>query len=116
VRTLQSILDDIAVLNSRYNFEINSITPIILSLSFPNIRTEYWKVINDIKKVFNIEINTITIGALMLMVWYQVTLPVIKSEFYTDIDSYSIRNQIENIITTKLEISDGCLGILEVTK
>ena len=65
----RGILDDVAVLNTRYgiNKEIN--IPLVVCLQLPNARQGYWQVVKDIKIVENISINTMTI--------YQIIQPII---------------------------------------
>jgi ferredoxin len=86
----RSILDDIAVLNSRYGINIDKINPLIVFLEFPNIRTEYWRVIKDIRQVLGVKINSITFGALCALIWGFRQIGVGKIKSYADIDTPSI--------------------------
>ena len=63
----RNILDNIAVLVARYELSKDSVVPIIVSLDLPNLRSEYWQFILDVRNVLGIKINSITIGALVLM-------------------------------------------------
>ena len=92
----RAILDDIAVLVSRYAVEKIQIKPFIISHEFPNIRTEYWRVIKDIKDVLDVRINSLSLGALCILVWKFVNAPIGIVDFYADIDSPSIKKSIEN--------------------
>jgi len=91
----RAILDDVAVLVSRYEIEKHQIKPFIVSLEFPNIRTEYWRVIKDIRDVLEIQINSLSLGALCILVWQFVDAPISKVDFYADIDSPSIKTAIK---------------------
>lgn len=93
----RAILDDIAVLSSRYGIDKREIKPFIVSLEFPNIRTEYWRVIKDIKEVLGIQIHSLTLGALCLLVWSFSDAHIGTVDFYVDIDSPSIRAEIERL-------------------
>jgi ferredoxin len=90
----RAILDDIAVLSSRYGIDKMTILPCIVSLELPNQRTEYWRVIKDIKDVLNIRINSLTLGALCILTWSFVDISIGTMDFYADVDSPSIRQQI----------------------
>ena len=93
----RAILDDIAVLSSRYGINKEEIRPFIVSLEFPNIRTEYWRVIKDIKDVLGIRIHSLTLGALCLMAWSFNEIPIGTVDFYADIDAPSIQAEIERL-------------------
>jgi len=64
----RNMLDNIAVIHSRYKTDTKNLTPLIVSMSLPNSRTEYYRVINDINSVLNIKINTLTIGTFFIFV------------------------------------------------
>jgi len=112
----RSILDDIAVLSSRYDVKKEYIKSYIVSLEFPNMRTEYWRVINDISNVLNIKINSLTIGTLLLLVWNFVKVDFSTIDFYADVESPSIMSCIENILGRKISISLDEIGVLEPKK
>lgn len=65
----RDLLDDCAVLHARYRVPLQTIDPLIVSLRFPNKRSEYWQVIQDIAQVLKIRIGSITIGALLILMW-----------------------------------------------
>ncbi|WNC14354.1 4Fe-4S binding protein [Brevibacillus brevis] len=110
----RNILDDLAVLSSRYGINYSDITPVIVSIAFPNTRSEYWRVINDINNVLQIKINSITIGALILLIWNLKKVNFNTDSFYADSECMEIRSSIANIIGDNPNISIG--GILEVAK
>lgn len=89
----RAILDDIAVLSSRYGIE--NIKPFIVSLELPNLRTEYWRVIKDIKDVLGIRIHSLTLGALCTLSWTFSSVPISAVDFYADVESPSIKSGIE---------------------
>lgn len=112
----RAILDDIAVLNSRYGIEPLSIIPFIVSLEFPNIRTEYWRVIKDINNVLKFKINSLSIGALMLFVWNYQKVNFVENAFYADVDNPSIREVAETIIKRKVKTTSDACAIFETKK
>lgn len=112
----RNILDDIAVICSRYSNDCSSIYPLIVNLEFPNTRSEYWRVIQDIKQILNIKINSISLGALLLILWNLQKIDIITHDFYADCDNLSIRNAIKVILNRDINLSMGCNSILEVNK
>lgn len=65
----RALLEDVAVLHSRYGYAVNEIDPVSIILAFPNMRSEYYQVIRDIEKVLGLRCRTITVGALVAMLW-----------------------------------------------
>src|SRR5690348_12322336 len=50
----RALLEDVAVLHSRYGYAIADIDPVSIILVFPNVRSEYYQVIRDIKRVLRL--------------------------------------------------------------
>jgi ferredoxin len=94
----RDILDDVAVIISRHNWSKGTFQTIVITDSLPNRRSEYWRIIADIKKVFPwLRIITISVLALMLAVWRQITLTSdFISLFYADENTKSYID--ENIV------------------
>lgn len=112
----RGILDDIAVLHSRSGLDKNDNVALVVCLSFPNKRQGYFQVIKDIHNVLNMQIQTISLGALLLLVWNGVYACFDKKLFYVDFDNMSIRNIMEQRLFREVNISYGKLGILEPEK
>jgi len=93
----RALLEDVAVLHSRYGYEVNEIDPISIILAFPNVRSEYYQVIRDIEKVLGMRCRTITIGALVGMVWNFLRIDSFEG------DAFTVGKGIIDIA--------GCLGI-----
>ncbi len=111
----RALLDDIAILHSRYAISKNCNHPLAICLTLPNKRTDYWQVVKDIKEITGIQINTITFGALLSLLW---NLKDIENfdDFYIDIDNYSIRVAVESILNKKITLPYGYLSIFEIGK
>ena len=60
----RKILEDFAVLHNRYNIIKENIVPFSILQNLPNKRSEYYQIIDDIKKVTNISIYTLTLEAI----------------------------------------------------
>lgn len=65
----RALLEDVAVLHSRYGYAVDGIDPISIILTFPNVRSEYYQVIRDIERVLGLRCRTITLGALVTLLW-----------------------------------------------
>jgi len=95
----RDILDDCAVLYARYRIPIETIDPLIVSLRFPNKRSEYWQVIKDISGVLGIRIASVTIGALVTLMWTNQKLgQYIWPEFYADADAPTIEPALRKFL------------------
>jgi ferredoxin len=79
----RALLEDVAVLHSRYGYAIDGIDPISIILAFPNGRSEYYQVIRDIENVLGLRCRTITIGALIAMLWHFVKLDGFEGNAFT---------------------------------
>ncbi|MCL4777807.1 MAG: 4Fe-4S binding protein [Gammaproteobacteria bacterium] len=65
----RALLEDVAILHARYGIPINEIDVLSVISSFPSSRSEYYQVIRDIQKVLGVSCKTLTIGALLALVW-----------------------------------------------
>jgi len=115
---LRNILDNIAVLVGRYQLNKENIVPLIVCLDVPNSRSEYWQLIKDVRDVLNVKINSVTIGALIVMIWNRAKIEIsVGEELYIDIGAPSLRPKIEVILKRPLNISgNGYPGFLESGK
>ena len=112
----RGILDDIAVMHSRNNLDKNDNAALVVCLSFPNKRQGYFQVIKDIHQVLDLKIQTISLGALLLLVWNGASVNFLSHEFYVDFDNLSIRGITEFRLNRRVTLSEGKLGILEPEK
>lgn len=113
----RGILDDIAVLNTRYSIKKSENNALVVCLQLPNARQGYWQVIKDIKNVEGIEIKTITVGALMLLLWNSCCFDNSDSSYYIDYDNMNLRKKIcYQLGCREINLSHKALGILEPQK
>ncbi|WP_302478923.1 4Fe-4S dicluster domain-containing protein [Ruegeria arenilitoris] len=66
----RALLEDVAVLHNRFGVPKESIVPVSVIGAFPNVRVEYYQVMDDIEKVLGIQCHTITLGALCVLSWH----------------------------------------------
>ena len=110
----RGILDDIAVLFTRFGVQKHDNNAVVICLQLPNARQGYWQVVKDIKNVEGIKISTITIGALMLLLWNGCTFDPEDDQYYLDFDNMDLRHIIcGQIDYDDLPLSEKKLGILE---
>lgn len=70
----RALLEDIAVLHGRFGVPVAAITPVSVILALPSVRSEYYRVIDDIASVFGIHCRTVTLGALCALIWRFATI------------------------------------------
>lgn len=117
LEAVRASLDDVAVLNSRYNLPKAQQTPLVVCGELPRERQGYWQVVRDINRVLDIRVRTATVGSLLLLVWNnkQLTGHILK-DLTPQFESTSIREQIEAVLRRPVTIPQGLGGILEPEK
>ncbi len=113
---LRAILDDIAVLNARYDISKEFNKAIVVCLKLPNERQGYWQVVKDIRNVENIEISTMSVGALLILLWSNKKLEPNNFSYYADYDNMEIREILNKQLDRNNKIQRKHLGILEPIK
>ncbi len=113
----RGILDDIAVLNTRYDIHKHNNRALVVCLQLPNARQGYWQVIKDIHDVEGIKIGTITVGALMMILWCSCDFEPENDLYYLDYDNMDLRHAIcFQVDCAEIPLSEKKLGILEPMK
>lgn len=113
----RGILDDIAVLNTRYGINKLDNKALVICLQLPNARQGYWQVVKDIAVVEGIKIGTITVGALMLLLWNNCTFEPENNRYYIDYDNMDLRHILcVQMDCADIPISNKELGIIEPIK
>lgn len=69
LETPRALLEDIAIMHGRFGLELSDIVPISVISSLPNVRAEYYQVIEDIEKVLGVRCRTLTLGSLCMLAW-----------------------------------------------
>ena len=75
----RALLEDIAVLHGRFHVPMDDIVPVSIVAELPNMRTEYYQVIDDVSSVLHIQCRTLTLGLLCLLMWRFRTLPDLRA-------------------------------------
>jgi len=96
----RALIEDVAVLNNRFNVPIENIVPVSIVGTLPNERAEYYRVIDDIEKVLNIRCRTLTLGALcMLMWWFESPKNLEYNMFVTRAGATDLYQSLKQIIS-----------------
>lgn len=114
----RDLLDDVAVSVGRHGKEARALVAMVVADVLPNRRSEYWRIVQDIKKVLGIKILTVTVLALCLLVWRGRKMPDLPQDlFYVDIDTPSYREAVlEPLLGRRLKIGPGPRPSVEVAK
>jgi NAD-dependent dihydropyrimidine dehydrogenase PreA subunit len=112
----RNILDNVAVLHSRYAQPKEGLTSLIVCRSLPNLRSEFWAVLTDINSGFKIKVNTLSLWALYLVLWNRKKLNLMNDSYFIDSKIPTLRGAIEKLLGRKVNIPAGLLGILESAK
>ncbi|MBR2214340.1 MAG: hypothetical protein IJ849_01120 [Selenomonadaceae bacterium] len=117
LEAVRGILDDIAVLHTRYGIHRNNNKAMVICLQLPNERQGYWQVVKDIKSVEKIKIGTVTVGGLMFLLWNGCTLKPENDLYYLDYDNMDLRNILSKETgVAEIGLSKRKLGIMEPMK
>lgn len=113
----RGILDDIAVLNTRYGVKKHNNKALVICLQLPNARQGYWQVVRDVKVVEGIKIGTVTVGALMFLLWNDCLFEPENDRYYIDYDNMDLRSILcSQAGCGAIPISNKKLGIMEPMK
>lgn len=112
----RGILDDIATMQTHNALPKSENTALVVCLSFPNKRQGYFQVVKDIKKVLDLDVQTLSLGSLLILVWNGEKVNFGDKEFCVDYDNMSIREAVNKYLNREVDISTGFLGVLEPGK
>lgn len=112
----RNLLDDLAVIQSRYGVNSRSSIPVALCLVMPNKRQGYFQVCDDVEKVLEIRIRTLTIGALLVLMWSGAKLGFSQDNFRLGFRNTSIKSDLQKILGAGPIIARDTQGVLESIK
>lgn len=81
--SLRALLEDIAVLDNRFNVSVDELIPVSLIARLPSTRSEYYHVIDDINTVLGIQCRTVSLGVLAVAAWHFANLNVTAHGLFT---------------------------------
>jgi len=112
---VRNLLDDIAMMDVRLGLPAQDNTPLAICALIPNTRQGFYQVCDDIDKILEIKVHTITMAALMVLIWNGASATFDSNEFCLGFRDTSIREDIEALIGRSLESGDWS-GFLEPIK
>lgn len=113
----RALLEDVAVLHGRYKIDVSRIDPISVILSLPNARSEYYQVIDDIYKILEVRCRTITVGALLSIVWQFGRIKTFGHDlFLTSTNGTDLGTGMRKYISGKLSQIEPYQGSLYTAK
>lgn len=111
----RNLLDDIAMMQVRNGLPSSQNTPLALCACIPNTRQGYYQVCDDIYNVLGIRIRTLTIAALLLLIWEDASLDLDGDMFCLGFRDTSIRKDVELLLGHRIRGND-VFGFLEPVK
>ena len=112
----RNLLDDLAMLQTRYSLVAKKIIPVALCMTIPNTRQGYFQVCEDIRSVLGIKIRTLTVGALLALVWSGAELHFWEDNFCLAFRETSIKEDLEQLVGGTIENDGLNLGIYDSVK
>jgi hypothetical protein len=91
----RNLLDDIAVLVSRRATKANDLTPLVICWDFPNNRTDYWNVVQDIKNILDIKIKTCSILSLAVLAWTKNTFDARSDTYFLHTNQNTLQSMLD---------------------
>lgn len=117
LEAIRAALDDLAVFHSRYGCSVSDLSPLVVTLGLPRERQGYWQIVDDVRKVLGVHVHTMSVGALLILVWNHVNVTGdLITECTPRFEHTSIRDQIERAIKRRIQVDVGFLSILEPEK
>ncbi len=90
----RDLLDDVAVSVGRLG-KSTPLVALVITDVLPNRRSEYWRIVQDIRKVVGLSIGTVTVLALCIAVWTGRRIRDLPANFfYVDIETPSYRSAV----------------------
>ena len=71
---LRALLEDVAMLHNRYRVRRTHILPLAVLVALPSARSEYYRLVSDIRTVIKMETRTVTLGVLISLMWQFITI------------------------------------------
>lgn len=106
------ILDDVAVMVSRYRIDAKKIRPLSVINGFPNKRTDYYEVVHDIQSILGIQISTVTYHLLFVLNLFGIKLSITDfTAFFIDNTDQDLLPALRSKIPDIATIDDNCGGI-----
>ena len=103
------MLDDVAVLHSRYGVRKEDIIPVVVIFLFPRKRSDFYEVMSDIEKITGIKIRTLTVHFLKILTLLGIGLSLndLKEYFVINKDNQDFGKYTKRFITNIEKIDEN---------
>lgn len=114
----RDLMDDVAVSVGRLGKAKSSLVALVITDVLPNRRSEYWRIIKDVREVLGVNIGTVTVLALCLLVWRGKRISDLPADlFHVHVETESYRTAVlEPLLGRKLRIGPEPRPSVEVAK
>lgn len=113
----RSLLEDVAVLHGRHGIDVENIDPVSVITRLPNARSEYFRVMDDIEEVLSLRCRTVTIGALLIVLWQRETIVGFAEDlFVTSSDDTNLLPAMRHYLSTSIPIEEPYPGAYRSSK
>lgn len=113
----RALLEDVAVLHGRYGIDVGNIDPVSVITELPNARSEYFRVMSDIEKVLGLRCRTVTVGALLAVLWQFEKIEGFKGNlFVTSPDDTDLLPAIQRHVSESIPASQPYPGSYSPSK
>jgi Fe-S-cluster-containing hydrogenase component 2 len=116
IESPRALLEDIAVIHSRYGIPKSEIDALSVILSLPNNRSEYYQVIEDVEKVLGITFRTLTIAIIILLVWDFRRITTFKSDLFSTVKCLDLVKSTQEYIDKNFTHSSPYQGAFQPFK
>lgn len=114
---IRGILDDVATVHVKHGFHKEKQHPVVIFGALLTRRQEYWQLLRDARSVLDLQVATLTLGALILLAWNgkPITKSLISAASQTP-EQFTIRTAMEMSIGRPIDIPTGEGSVLEPRK
>ena len=114
----RDLMDDVAVSVGRFGKNKESLVALVVTDVLPNRRSEYWRIVHDVREVLGVKIGTATVLALCLLVWRREKISALPADlFHVHVDTESYRTAVlEPLLGRKLRIGLAPRPSVDVAK
>ena len=101
--TARNLLDDLVMMAERNGIAVEDNTPIALYSLLPNTRQGFYQVCDDIKSVLGLQIRTLSLAALLILIWCGKELRFDTDNFALGFRNTSIVSDVEALIERRID-------------
>jgi len=116
VESPRALLEDVAIMHSRYGIDLAAIYPISIVTALPNARSDYYRVIDDIRTILKLDCRTLTLAAILLLVWNFARVSTLNGLFTTSSSNVDLTTDLSAWVPDLGSVIAPYPGALTVAK